>query len=162
MSAIQRSPIDRIEYRTLASEVGICNVLRTELRLTSLFLHGSGTMSIGSARKSALSTTITSEGRMEKFATKRSAADLSKTRSLWTLVVVVLSGLCFSQQIYAQTNPNSPLPPVANAGSNRTVVDTDGLPGETVVLDGSQSNDPDGQIVSYVWSNAQGVTVGTG
>jgi outer membrane autotransporter protein len=42
--------------------------------------------------------------------------------------------------------------PVANAGANRTVADTDAQAGENVVLDGSASRDPDGVIVNYQWS----------
>jgi outer membrane autotransporter protein len=43
------------------------------------------------------------------------------------------------------------LVPVANAGPDRNIADTDGQPGEAVTLDGSASRDPDGTIVSYQW-----------
>lgn len=42
--------------------------------------------------------------------------------------------------------------PTANAGADRTIPDSDGEPGESVTLDASASNDPDGTIVSYEWS----------
>ncbi len=42
-------------------------------------------------------------------------------------------------------------PPVANAGSDQTVIDDDGNGGETTTLDGTASSDPDGTIASYVW-----------
>jgi subtilisin len=47
-------------------------------------------------------------------------------------------------------------PPVAVAGDDKTVIDTDNN-GEEVTLDGSESYDPDGSIGSYVWTenNAQ-------
>lgn len=54
---------------------------------------------------------------------------------------------------------------VADAGPDQTVVDTDGLPGEAVTLDGSgsQSSVPgQTQISSYVWTNAQGVQIASG
>ncbi len=41
--------------------------------------------------------------------------------------------------------------PVANAGPNQTVIDADGNGQETVTLDGSNSTDADGSIVSHSW-----------
>ncbi|NLX59351.1 MAG: hypothetical protein GXY74_09725, partial [Phycisphaerae bacterium] len=41
--------------------------------------------------------------------------------------------------------------PVANAGPDQIVVDTDGSGDEDVLLDGSASTDSNGTIVSYVW-----------
>ena len=41
--------------------------------------------------------------------------------------------------------------PVASAGSDQTITDTDGNGNEPVTLDGSGSHDPDGTIVSYTW-----------
>ncbi len=47
--------------------------------------------------------------------------------------------------------------PVANAGLDQTVSDSDGNGVESVTLDGSASYDPDGTIVSYEWT--EGTTV---
>ena len=41
--------------------------------------------------------------------------------------------------------------PIANAGPDRNIPDSDGLPGESVTLDGSASTDPDDTIVLYEW-----------
>jgi outer membrane autotransporter protein len=46
---------------------------------------------------------------------------------------------------------NSAAIPTANAGPDRTVADTDGEPGESVILDGSGSTDPDDAIASFQW-----------
>jgi outer membrane autotransporter protein len=46
---------------------------------------------------------------------------------------------------------NSPVIPVASAGPDRNIPDSDGQPGESVTLDGSGSTDSDGTIVSYEW-----------
>jgi outer membrane autotransporter protein len=41
--------------------------------------------------------------------------------------------------------------PIANAGTDQTLVDTDGDGSASVTLDGAGSTDPDGSIVSYQW-----------
>lgn len=51
--------------------------------------------------------------------------------------------------------------PTADAGGNRTIPDTDRIPGESVRLDGSASSDSDGSIVSYEWFDAQENLLGT-
>jgi hypothetical protein len=48
-------------------------------------------------------------------------------------------------------------PPVANAGPNQSVVDTDGDGTVLVTLDGSASQDPDGTITNYRWN--EGATI---
>ena len=42
-------------------------------------------------------------------------------------------------------------PPVANAGVDQSVTDSDGNGSQSVALNGSASSDPDGTISSYVW-----------
>ena len=51
--------------------------------------------------------------------------------------------------------------PTADAGPDRTVMDTNGDGMEMVTLDGSGSSDPDGMIVRYVGSSA-GQQIATG
>jgi hypothetical protein len=53
------------------------------------------------------------------------------------------------------------LPPVAEAGADQTLEDSDGDGSEPVTLDGSGSNDADGTIVSYSWTEG-GVEIATG
>jgi hypothetical protein len=48
----------------------------------------------------------------------------------------------------------SGLPPIADAGPDRTV-----RQGAWVTLDGSNSRDPDGVIVSYLWKQTNGISV---
>jgi hypothetical protein len=56
-------------------------------------------------------------------------------------------------------------PPTANPGANQTVtVPHDGNPNtntKNVTLDGSSSNDPDNQSLSYEWRNSSNVVVGS-
>lgn len=42
--------------------------------------------------------------------------------------------------------------PTADAGADQTIADSNGVPGEPVTLDGTGSDDPDGYIVSWDWS----------
>lgn len=53
-------------------------------------------------------------------------------------------------------------PPIANAGPDQSLVDSDALPGEPVTLNGSASQPATGTITSYVWTNAQGVQIAAG
>ena len=56
----------------------------------------------------------------------------------------------------------TPTPPLADAGPDRSVTDTDNDGLAQVTLDGSGSNDPDGgAIASYVWSEG-GIQIATG
>jgi len=57
--------------------------------------------------------------------------------------------------------PPANQPPVADAGEDITVVDSDDSGDEQVTLDGSGSQDPDGTIVSYVWTEG-GQQIATG
>lgn len=51
--------------------------------------------------------------------------------------------------------------PHAEAGEDQSVIDEDDNGSETILLDGTASNDPDGSIVSYVWSES-GIQIATG
>ena len=51
--------------------------------------------------------------------------------------------------------------PIANAGADQTVTDTDSSGSELVALNGSSSSDPDGTIASYSW-NEGGSEIATG
>lgn len=63
----------------------------------------------------------------------------------------------------SQTALAQQAPPVADAGPDQTIVDTDALPGESVTLDGSGSIPTNVEgILTYVWTNAQGVQIASG
>lgn len=51
--------------------------------------------------------------------------------------------------------------PVANAGADATIVDTDGNGSQAVTLNGSASTDSDGTIATYVWKEGT-AQIGTG
>lgn len=54
------------------------------------------------------------------------------------------------------------MPPLANAGPDQNLADTDQLTGETVVLNGAGSQDPDGTIAAYQWFNTSGALIASG
>ncbi len=55
----------------------------------------------------------------------------------------------------------APQPPIADAGVDQTVVDDDNDGSAVVMLDGSGSSDPDGNVVSYLWMEG-GALIATG
>ena len=72
-----------------------------------------------------------------------------------TLTVTDSDGATASDTVVLTVEPFDPTtnePPVANAGPDQTVVDTDGNTLEVVTFDGTGSFDPDGTIVSYNWT----------
>ena len=81
-----------------------------------------------------------------------------------TLTVTDNDGATDSDQVTITVNAGqSNQAPTANAGSNQTVTDNDGNGSESVTLNGSGSNDPDGTIVSYAWDvDGNGTTDATG
>ena len=52
--------------------------------------------------------------------------------------------------------------PIAAAGADQVVADTDSQAGESVTLDGSASRDPDGTIASYEWLIGTSTVIATG
>ena len=72
-----------------------------------------------------------------------------------TLTVTDNDGLTATDQVTITVSGNAH--PTANAGPDQAVVDVDLSGSEVLTLDGSGSSDPDGTIVSYVWT--EGATV---
>jgi outer membrane autotransporter protein len=60
------------------------------------------------------------------------------------------------------TAPSSNQLPVAVAGADRIIADSDVRAGETVTFDGTASSDGDGNIVSYEWLVGQSTVIATG
>jgi len=69
-----------------------------------------------------------------------------------TLTVTDDDGATDSDQVRITVAAADKQPPTANAGPNRTVTDADDSGAEPVTLDGTDSYDPDGVIVSYRWT----------
>lgn len=82
--------------------------------------------------------------------------------SLQEPVIVEIGGeFLFLARVLPDAEPpvddGPPQAPIADAGPDRTAP-----AGETILLDGSGSTDPDGTLVSYVWTLAGGQVIGTG
>jgi len=69
----------------------------------------------------------------------------------WGYPATWKAGDSYTKNYALNINITSNAPPVADAGDDQTVHDTDRSGSETVTLDGSGSSDPDGSIVSYAW-----------
>lgn len=64
-------------------------------------------------------------------------------------------GFNLGNMTFALAGPLPYVPPVADAGANVTVT----LPATTATLDGSASNDPEGQTITYSWTQIYGPSV---
>ena len=76
-------------------------------------------------------------------------------RRLGLMIVVLAMALTATGALLANQTP------VADAGPDQTLYDNDGSGAESVTLDGSESFDPGGAIVTYQWTE-DGNPVGTG
>jgi len=76
---------------------------------------------------------------------------------VFQLMVTDNYGLTGTAQVKVIVKPAAHQPPIANAGNNQTIT----LPVNSVTLDGSGSEDPDGTIVSFKWAQVSGPNQGT-
>ncbi len=76
---------------------------------------------------------------------------------IFALKVTDNSGATASDTLTITVNAAANLPPVANAGSSKSIT----LPVNSVTLDGSLSSDPDGTISSYSWIQVTGPSAST-
>jgi len=77
-----------------------------------------------------------------------------------TLTVTDDEGLTDTDTVVISVKPANEAP-IADAGPDQTLADSDGNGSEQVTLDGSGSSDPDGTITSYVWTEG-GTQIATG
>jgi outer membrane autotransporter protein len=80
-----------------------------------------------------------------------------------TFILNCSPGCAGAQQVITTSvgNQTTQSPPVASAGSDLTVIDSDDNGTEDVAVDGSSSTDPDNDIVSYQWlEGEQALTTG--
>lgn len=89
-------------------------------------------------------------------------ASLPDGANVATLRVTYVTGAVATDTATITVTAPPRQPPVANAGADQVVADTDGAPGESVTLDGRGSSDPDGTVASYIWRNAQQEQIATG
>ncbi len=74
---------------------------------------------------------------------------------LFLLFIFILLNSCQKKFLCPDCIDNKP--PVANAGIDQAIV----LPRDSTILDGSNSTDPDGKIISYKWSVISGPFIST-
>ena len=75
------------------------------------------------------------------------------TVGVHTIVLSVTDdqGATHSDSVNVTVEPAPNEPPIADAGPDQTITDTDNDGFESVTLDGSASSDPDGMMASYEW-----------
>ena len=79
--------------------------------------------------------------------------NVALTKGKHVLRLVVTNGeFNLGKMTFAYANPLSYVPPVAHAGENVLVI----LPSSTASLNGSASNDPEGQAITYNWEQIYG------
>ncbi len=76
---------------------------------------------------------------------------------VFSLLVTDNLGATNSNTVSVTVNPAANISPIANAGSSSTIT----LPTSSVNLNGSLSSDPDGNIVSYSWTQISGPSSAT-
>ena len=76
---------------------------------------------------------------------------------VFTLTVTDNNGATGTDQVIITVNAAANQPPVANAGSSKTIT----LPVNSTSLDGSLSSDADGSISSYAWTQVSGPATST-
>jgi ribosomal protein L14 len=126
------------------------------LPLDSVLLDGSGSSDSDGKIVSYLWTKITGSSKatiLKPTFKKTEVNDLVVGNYLYQLKVTDDKGLADSALIKI-TVKAAPLntPPVAKVGNNQSIT----LPLDSVLLDGSSSSDPDGKIVSYLWTEVVG------
>ena len=89
------------------------------------------------------------------WATKN-VTNIELTEGEHVLRLVIDNGeMNLGEMTFTYNSPLSYVPPIADAGNNVTVV----LPDTSTTLDGSLSNDPEGQTISYLWEQIYGPSI---
>ncbi|TXD51194.1 MULTISPECIES: glycosyl hydrolase [unclassified Polaribacter] len=106
-------------------------------------------------KKVSPSISVPSSGDWENWITN-SASDIELTKGKHVLRLFIESGeFNLGNMTFSYKSALSFVPPVANAGENVTVI----LPNTTAPLNGSLSNDEEGEPITYTWEQVYGPTI---
>ena len=130
------------------------------LPTNSVFLSGAGTDADGSIAKYTWSKVSGPTGGaiQSPNASATGVDNFIAGTYVYRLTVTDNQGATASDDIQIQVNTAPAAPsipnvlPIAAAGNDQSLT----LPNNSVILDGSQSSDPDGSIVNYFWTRVQG------
>ncbi|MBN2582334.1 MAG: hypothetical protein JXL80_04645, partial [Planctomycetes bacterium] len=111
-------------------------------------LDGSGS----SDSDGSITSWVWSEGGSPIASGETASVSLAVGTHTITLTVTDDESATDDDTVTVTVNAYTNVPPVADAGSDQNVTDTDDSGYETVTLDGSASSDSDGTITSWVWS----------
>lgn len=103
----------------------------------------------------SLDITFTYTGDWGDWADK-SVSNVALTQGKHILRLAVTNGeFNLGRMVFTYASPLGYVPPIANAGQNLAVA----LPATTAALNGSLSNDPEGQPITYLWEQVYGPSV---
>ncbi|OFW04796.1 MAG: hypothetical protein A3H96_10300 [Acidobacteria bacterium RIFCSPLOWO2_02_FULL_67_36] len=145
---LNRDTLETIKTLTLDGAAGVAVNERTNRVYVTLY--GQGSMAVLDGATDTVATYVAVGGKWPERVQVHT--DLGR--------VYVTDGFTTNTvSVFQDVPPNAA--PTANAGPDQTV-ECAGCAGTPVTLDGSASTDPDGDLLSYAWRNAEGTVVGSG
>ena len=136
---------DYTEYEVCVAESGSYNV---DIRVAAA--QNGGTINILENGIQVGSVAVSVTGGWQSWVTVSTTVNLSQGAQALRLAYSGGSGFLLNIN-WMEFTSTGPQAPIAQAGNNQTLTDSDDDGIESVTLSGSGSSDPDGTITSYVW-----------
>ena len=143
-----------IQINSPANQPPVANA-GVDQTVTDVNNNGTETINLNGSASTDADGTITSyiwfEGASQIAIGSTPSVTLATGTHVVTLEVTDNLGATATDSVNITINSPTNQSPVANAGVDQTVTDTDGNGTEVINLNGAASSDPDGTITSYLW-----------